>query len=154
MHREERTAALIVTAGSRRCAIPLASVIETMRPLPTEPVAGTPPFVRGLSVIRGTPTLVVDLRGLLDGTASSGTAGRYVTLKAGARAVALAVETVVGIRTLTSAETAELPSLLGAAGRETIEAIGTHDAELLVVLRAARLGQADLWPDAAPQAAR
>ena len=59
----ERSPVLIVMAGARACAIPLDYVAETMRPLPIEPVAGTPGFVRGVSVIRGAPTPVVDLKG-------------------------------------------------------------------------------------------
>ena len=56
----ERIPVLVVMVGARACAIPLDHVAETMRPLPIEPVAGTPGFVRGVSVIRGAPTPVVD----------------------------------------------------------------------------------------------
>jgi purine-binding chemotaxis protein CheW len=37
-----------------------------MRPLPIKPIAGTPGFVRGVSIIRGAPTPVIDLKALLD----------------------------------------------------------------------------------------
>jgi chemotaxis signal transduction protein len=57
---------LVVMVGTRACAFPLHHVAETMRPLPIQPVAGTPSFVRGVSVIRGTPTPVVDLKALLE----------------------------------------------------------------------------------------
>ena len=72
---------LVVTVGARACAIPLQHVAETMRPLPIEPVAGTPGFVRGVSVIRGAPTPVVDLRALLENVPNSVTYGRFVTMK-------------------------------------------------------------------------
>ena len=51
---------LVVMVGARACAFPLHHVAETMRPLPIKHVAGTPGFVCGVSVIRGTPTPVVD----------------------------------------------------------------------------------------------
>jgi chemotaxis signal transduction protein len=50
---------LVVMVGTRACAIPLHHVAETLRPLPIQSVAGMPNFVRGVSVIRGTPTPVV-----------------------------------------------------------------------------------------------
>jgi len=136
---------LIVTVGSCACAIPLHHVAETMRPLPIEPVAGTPGFVRGVSVIRGAPTPVVDLRALLESGETSAAYGRFVTMKLGERRVAIAVDGVVGVRTLDSTEIGELPPLLGDAAAELIEAIGTRDAQLLLVLRAARIVPDDVW---------
>jgi chemotaxis signal transduction protein len=62
----ENSPVFVVTVGARQCAFPLHLVAETLRPLPIEPVAGTPSFVRGMSVIRGKPTPVVDLKALLD----------------------------------------------------------------------------------------
>jgi hypothetical protein len=52
---------LISRVQSRLCALALESVLETMRPLPIEPLAGVPEFVRGLPVIRGTPLPVIAL---------------------------------------------------------------------------------------------
>jgi CheY-like chemotaxis protein len=68
-------------AGARACAFPLHHVGETMRPLPIKPLAGTPGFVCGVSVIRGTPTPVVDLKALLENSEHSPSFGRFVTLK-------------------------------------------------------------------------
>ena len=62
----ETSPVLVVLVGARACAFPLRHVAETLRPLPIKPVAGTPGFVRGVSVIRGTPTPVVDLKALLE----------------------------------------------------------------------------------------
>src|SRR5205809_310773 len=56
---------LIVAVRSGACALPLMHVIETMRPLPIEPMACALSFVRGISIIRGAPTPVVDLGALL-----------------------------------------------------------------------------------------
>lgn len=138
-------AALIVTVGSRACAIPVRHVSETMRPLPVETVAGTPEFIRGISVIRGTPIPVVDLRGLLEKGGSTTTYGRLVTVEVDERRFALAVDGVVGVRSLEIAQLRTLPPLLRDADVDLIEAIGTSDARLLVVLRAARIVPDSVW---------
>jgi purine-binding chemotaxis protein CheW len=125
--------ALVVGVHTRVCAVPLKHVLETMRPLPVEPIAGTLSFVQGISVIRGLLTPVIDL-GVLLGT-SPGTGGRYVTLRLNDRQVALSVSTVLGIRELNRSTIKELPPLLQGASKDVIEAIGTLDTQVLVVLR-------------------
>lgn len=149
MSVESPSTALVVTAGARRCAIPLSFVGETMRPLPVEPVGGAPAFVCGLSVIRGSPTLVIDLSLLLGSEGTARAATRFVTLRVGTRVLALRVETVIGVRALESVRLAELPPLIHHAAGDVLESIGTLDTELLVVLRAARLAPEHLWPEAA-----
>jgi chemotaxis signal transduction protein len=67
----ETSPVFVVMVGARACAFPLHHVAETMRPLPIESVAGTPSFVRGVSVIRGVPTPVVDLKALLENSANT-----------------------------------------------------------------------------------
>jgi purine-binding chemotaxis protein CheW len=141
----EKSPVLIVVAGARACAIPLDHVAETMRPLPIEPIAGTPGFVRGVSVIRGSPTPVVDLKALLENGENSASYGRFVTIEVGERRVAIAVDGVVGLANLDSAQLAELPPILGDSAASLIEAIGTRDASLLVVLRAARIVPDEVW---------
>jgi purine-binding chemotaxis protein CheW len=141
----ERSVALIVTVGARACAIPLDHVAETMRPLPVEPVAHMPDFVRGVSVIRGAPVPVVDLKALLENGATSATYGRFVTVKLGERLVAIGVDAVVGLRTIGSEQLGKLPPILQAVTADIIEAIGTRDAQLLVVLRAARIVPDEVW---------
>ena len=64
---------------------------------------------------------------------------RWVTIKAGDRLVALAVDSVLGIRSIGASSTKELPPLLRDADGEIIFAIGTLDAELLFFLSAARI---------------
>src|SRR6516164_1883705 len=95
----EKEKALIVGVGARVCAVPLANVIETMRPLPIEMISDAPPFVRGVSIIRGIPTPVVDLGAVL-GTGNQYAAERLVTVRSGDKQVALLVDTVLGIREL------------------------------------------------------
>jgi purine-binding chemotaxis protein CheW len=116
-----------------------------MRPLPIQPVAGTPSFVRGGSVIRGTPTPVVDLKALLENSENSPSYGRFVSLKLEERRVVIGVNSVVGLKHLDSAQLGELPPLLRDVNTDLIESFGTRDAELLLVLRAARIVTDEVW---------
>lgn len=117
-----------------------------MRPLPINAVAGAPPYVAGLAIVRGTALTVIELAGLLDPTWLAKThaddqqlPARFVTVKTSERPVALAVQAVVGVRTLPQASLRELPGLLRDAEAGAITSIGTLDSELLLVLAAARL---------------
>jgi purine-binding chemotaxis protein CheW len=135
---------LICRVQTRLCALPLDHVIETLRPLPVEPVAGAPPFVLGLTVIRGVPLPVVDVARLLG--ADGAKTERFVTAMAGNRRVVLAVDHVLGVRTVAPQSLHALPSLLHTADVDVISAIGLLDAELLLVLRSARLLPEDAMP--------
>lgn len=129
---------LLCRAGSSLCALPLANVVEIMPALRIEPVAGAPPFVRGLSIIRGAPTPVVDIAHLFGGcTAPS---RRLVTVKTGTRVVALEVDSVLGVRSIVTASNTEpLPPLLREAMSDMVSAIRRLDADLLVFLDTARV---------------
>ncbi len=127
--------ALIVGLQGRICAVPLKHVIETMRPLPVEPLSGVPSFVRGVSIIRGIPTPVVDLGAVL-GTPNE-LAERFVTLRVGDKQVALSVSAVLGVRVLDTIMTVqELPPLLQDAASDIVAMIGTLDEQFLMVLQA------------------
>jgi purine-binding chemotaxis protein CheW len=119
------------------CAVPLEHVIETLRPLSIEPLAGAPGYVCGLSMIRGVPVPVVDT-GLLLGTEQARPT-RFVTLRAGPHTVAIAVDSVIGVRALGAADTASLPPLLSVAGNGAVSSLGSRDGDLLLVLESARL---------------
>jgi purine-binding chemotaxis protein CheW len=136
--RPRRTPSLIVAVGPCVCAIPVAHVVETMRPLPIAPLAKAAAFVLGVSVIRGAPVPVVDLHAVA-GVAPSARIGRFVSLTLGDRRVALAVSHVIGVRELDATNVAQMPPLLRAAPEDVVEAIGMLDAQLLLVLRAGRL---------------
>jgi purine-binding chemotaxis protein CheW len=123
--------------------LPLTHVEETMRVLPVEPLAGLPPFVRGVSVIRGAAVPVVDAASLLGVGESRPT--RFVTVKADDRRVALAFDAVLGVRAITDESLQELPPLLRDARSEVISAIGILDTALLVVLRSAHLVPDAVW---------
>jgi purine-binding chemotaxis protein CheW len=137
-------AGLVVSVGSQACFVPLDHVVETTRPLPVETVVGTPPFVRGLSVIRGAPVPVVDLAAVI-GAAETGSVSRFIVLRLGDRRVALAVDAVSGVREIDAASMEEMPPLLGGASAEIIAAIGTLDTQFLLVLRATRIVSEDIW---------
>jgi purine-binding chemotaxis protein CheW len=135
---------LIVVAGSRTCAIPIAHVVETMRPLAVDAIPGAPSFLLGLSVIRGTPVPVVDLEAAV-GAGGARKISRFVALKVGERRVALAVGSVLGVLDLDGTRVEEMPPLLREARAEVIEAIGVLDAQLLLVLRASFLLSEEIW---------
>jgi purine-binding chemotaxis protein CheW len=122
--------------------LPLEFVVETMRPLPVAPVADAPDFVTGLSIVRGEPTPVVDAGSLL-GFPGEASPSRFVTVRAGERVVALAVEEVLDVRELAAETFTALPPLVADSG--VMSAVGALDAELLVALRALRAIPDALW---------
>jgi purine-binding chemotaxis protein CheW len=128
---------LLLRVGSRVGALRLADVIETMRPLPCEPVPGLPDFALGLAIIRGAPVPVVDLARLL-GEREPRPVTRYVTVRAGERTAALAVEEVLGTKEIEAAAFRELPPLLGNGGTGVVASLGTLDQQLLVLLQCSR----------------
>lgn len=125
------------------CGLSLRYIVEIMRPLPVEPVGGAPPAVQGVSVIRGTPLPVLDLGVLLGGSDEPAT--RFVTVRAGARQAALAVASVVGLHTLAAETLGDIPPLLREASERSVAAIGSLDAELLMVLNTAHLVPESVW---------
>ena len=122
--------------------MPLEHVVETMRPLPIERIAGSPRLVLGLSVIRGSPIPVVDI-GALFGEPEADPQ-RIVTARTGGRLVGLAVEEVIGVRSIEADTLDDLPPLLRDAAGEVVSAIGRLDSELLLFLGATRLLPADM----------
>jgi purine-binding chemotaxis protein CheW len=140
---EQGKLALMCRFATRRCALWLEHVVETMRLLPVEPLVGAPPFVRGVAVIRGDPLPVVDAASLLGAGESRPT--RFVTVRAGDRRVGLAVDAVLGVQVISPTSLQELPPLLGDASAGVISAIGALESELLVVLRSARLVPEGVW---------
>jgi purine-binding chemotaxis protein CheW len=137
--------AVLCRAGARLCALPVDRVVETMRPLPVEPLRSAPPFVTGVAVIRGGAVPVVDAGRLLGAAASAAT--RYVTVRAGARTVAVAVDEVVGVTAIP--ESADLPPLIGAISADAVAHLGAVDADLLVVLESSRLVPDEVWAELA-----
>jgi purine-binding chemotaxis protein CheW len=135
---------LLFRVRSRLCALPIVHVVETMRPLPIEPLAGAPVAVKGLALIRGTALPVVALAILIDGKDEHPT--RFVTVRAGEYQVALAVGSVHGVHGIAAASLRDLPLVLRYADNNAVLSIGRLDAELLLVLNAARLVPDGIWP--------
>ena len=143
MKRDESRLSLLCRVGTRLCALPLAQVNETMRPMPVEALPGAPGCVVGVSIIRGGPVPVVDLGTLLGADPSRG--GRLVTLRVGDRMVALSVDAVLGVRAIAGESLGDLPPLLRDARGDGVSSIGALDAELLVLLDSARLLPDAVW---------
>jgi len=143
----------------RHCAFFVTDVAEVMRPLPIERLANMPPFVLGLSIIRGQPTPVIDAAALLaqgaDDPRSEGsdaaerpvgtTPTRFVVMRVGERRVALAVEAVLGVRAVAHESLRALPPLLRHADDQLVAAIGALDHQLLTVLTGSHLVPPALW---------
>ncbi|HEX3902315.1 MAG TPA: chemotaxis protein CheW [Polyangia bacterium] len=136
--------ALVCRVRSRFCAVPVSEIDETMRPLPMEPMRSAPSFVSGVAIVRGVPTPVLDAGRLL-GAGDDAQPTRFVVVRVGERRVALAVEAVVGLRTLSATALHDLPPLIQDARADVVAAIGALDASLLVVLRTARLVPETVW---------
>jgi purine-binding chemotaxis protein CheW len=134
---------LMCGIGDRLLAVPLSQVVETMRPLPLEEFAGVPDFVLGVSVIRGAVVPVISVDSVLGGHRSR--PGRFVTIRLDDRVIALAVDAVLGVRTLSSADVHDVPPLLGALDQSAVSAIGTLDDRFLLVLGDARLVPEAAW---------
>jgi purine-binding chemotaxis protein CheW len=72
---------------------------------------------------------------------------QFVVVKVQARKVALWVGGVLGIRTLPPRSLTALPPLLGNASAEFVEAIGSLDSRLLIVLESAQILQSAVWTE-------
>jgi purine-binding chemotaxis protein CheW len=143
---------LISRTHSWLCALPIASVRETMRPLPCEPLAQMPPFLLGVSIIRGAAVPVINVASLL-GFSDPAQFRRIVTLKVGERAIALAVEEVVGIRAI-ALGSEQTPPLLHRVAEDAVSAIATLDQQLLYVLESACLVPESVWQSMTQDASR
>lgn len=135
---------LVVAVHDWRCALDLRDVLETLRPLPVQPVPGAPDYVRGLAVIRGQAMPVVDLAALLTGLPEHD-CERFVCVRSGGRWLALAVAAVLGIHRLGVHSLQDLPPLLAQARGHGLESLGLLDRELLSVLATGRLLPEAVW---------
>ncbi len=144
MDENRANSALLLRVPGAVCAFPIREVIETMRPLPIEPLANLPEFVLGVALIRGSVVPVIDLKAVFEAHASEPPM-RFVTIRVGERCVALAVQSVVGVVDLGKYTLEEMPPLLKSARPDVIQAIGVLDSELLMVLRTSRLVQESAW---------
>jgi purine-binding chemotaxis protein CheW len=158
--------ALVFRAGAHLAALAVEHVTEVMRPLPVEALAGAPPYVRGICVLRGRPAPVVDLGALLGGDDHTGDSpgdhtgghrapgrpdreGRFVGVRTGTGAgtqavtqtVAVAVDRVVGVRDLPLDGMYDLSSVAGPA----CSSVGAVGGEPLLLLSAGRVVPDAVW---------
>jgi purine-binding chemotaxis protein CheW len=143
---ESAALALVFRAGSLLCALRLDEVIETMRPLPTRPLAGTPPYVLGIAIMRGVPAPVLDVARLLAGEAD--TAARFVAVRTEHGPLAFATGPVLGIRPTPPAGPAAYP---GVSSR-LVAGVGMSGAEPLLLLQSLRVVPDEVWAAAAGEA--
>lgn len=141
--QSESQTLLMLQAGSLRCALPLPCVVETLRPLGTQQLANAPEFVLGVCVIRGEVLPVVDLARLLNAATTGHT--RWVVVRTGDRAAALAVDSVLGFRSAGPEMLAGVPALLSNAHPDIITMLGVLDRQLLLMLETAHLVPEDVW---------
>ena len=129
---------VLVRSGLNVCALPLASVVETMRPLPIAPLPGAPPPVLGVAIVRGEPVPVVDLGALVAGGPQPGEVAGFVTVRAGGRTAALAVSAVAGVARLDPSGARDVP-LVRDACAGALESLRARDGDLVLVVGGARL---------------
>jgi purine-binding chemotaxis protein CheW len=134
---------LTCRVGALIVALPIEHVVETMRPLPAEPIAGMPSFVAGVTIVRGVATPVIDAA-RMTGAVSSVPVGRFVAVRVGERRAVVAVDAVLGIQSL-PIDSFERLLPRADAGSEAIAGIGSLDSELLLVLRCAKIVPAAVW---------
>lgn len=124
---------LIVRAGTLRCALPLGSVREVMRPLLLQSANGLAPAVLGISIVRGDALPVVSLPGMLG--QQSGLQTRFVVVRTPRRDCVLAVDGIEGIAAIDGQQFEPMSKLL--QGIEAAETIAALDRNLIVTLNMA-----------------
>ena len=139
--------ALVFRAGSLLCALQLDDVIETMRPLAVRPLAGTPAYVRGVTIMRGVPTPVIDVARLVGG--ESADFARFLAVRTERGPVAFATGPVLGIRNAFADGPAQHPSLLTGASSRLVAGVAMIDTEPLLLLQSMRVLPEDVWAVAA-----
>lgn len=135
---------LVFRADTHLAAIGLEHVTEVLRPLPVEELAGVPPYIRGICVLRGRPVPVVDIGLLLGGErmTSEDRAARFVGVRTGPQTAVLAVDTVVGIRDVPMERLHDLSSVTGSVACTAVGAIGR---EPLLLLETGRVIPDSVW---------
>jgi purine-binding chemotaxis protein CheW len=134
---------LIARARAVSCALPLAYVVEIMRPLAVDRIANAPSFMLGVAVVRGAPVPVIDCGAFVQGGASAAHT-RWASVRAGERSAVIAFEEILGVRSLPR-DNASLPPLLSSAPSEVLAGLALLDRKLLLVLHGSRLLPDAVW---------
>jgi chemotaxis signal transduction protein len=144
---------LTVKIGTKYAAINVQDIKEILRPLALEPFANLPPFVLGLSMIRGLQIPVISLKKFLEGThnINSDLAAHnikkliWVTLNVTGKPVAMEVDSIAGIFEISSDVLQNVPPLIAHAHSDSISSCGVLDHNLLLILQSALLIPGDVW---------
>ncbi len=97
---------MLTRIAGRWLALPIEQVVETMRPLPIDPIdpiSDAPACVLGTARIRGERLQVIDAAQLF-GLTRSAAPSRFIVVHAGASRVALQVDAVLDVRALGAGE--------------------------------------------------
>jgi purine-binding chemotaxis protein CheW len=124
-------AQLIFGVGDLLCALPLEVVVETIRPLPVQPLAGAGDALLGIAVIRGEAVPVLDTGRLLGGEPRTPT--RFITTNTASGPIAFAAGDVVGVHDVEPDETRPLPAMLRPGNLVT--AVGVLGSRPLLFVR-------------------
>ncbi|GAA2526432.1 chemotaxis protein CheW [Pilimelia columellifera] len=131
-----RRSSLLFRAGALLCGVPMEDVVETMRPLPVRPLAGLPPHLLGVGVVRGRPTPVVDVAVLV--TDRHAEPSRFLVVRGERGPVALTTGPVLGVGEVTSGRgDARLVS--------SVAAIDVRGDEPVLLLTLANLVPDEVW---------
>jgi purine-binding chemotaxis protein CheW len=144
--QEAGALSLVFRAGSLLCALRLDDVIETMRPLVVRPLAGTPAYVRGVTIVRGVPMPVIDVARLVGSEQAE--VSRFLAVRTERGAIALATGPVLGIRA-NEPESLGPHSALFVRSSPLVAGVSTIDAEPLLLLQSMRVVPDEVWAAAA-----
>ncbi|MEM8962932.1 MAG: chemotaxis protein CheW [Acidobacteriota bacterium] len=134
----ETTRCLLFTLGETRYAARVGEVIEVTTPPEVTPVPNVPPWIRGVSNLRGEILAVLDLR-LLSGRESVTTdTGRMLVSVGGDAMAGLIVDAVNGVTDIAMSSLATATASDEALGRATI-GVHEHDERLVAVIDLANL---------------
>jgi purine-binding chemotaxis protein CheW len=135
---------LLCRIRTHLCGLPVEQVIETMRPMPIRSLADSPPYILGLSVIRGNGVPVID-GGRLFKDAADPAHTSLILLKVGSRQVGLMVEQVVGIGHLPDGLATGLTPLARQTCPEVVQSLSLLEGDLVYLLQTARLITEPVW---------
>lgn len=147
---------LIFRGRRQLAAVPLAAVAEVLRPLPVSALSDLPPWVLGLSLVRGRALPVLEAGQLIGEAAqidykhapcASQKDQRFVVVHSGKRQAVLAVSGIEGLRRIDVSALQALPALAVSGNRAALNALGVLDGQLLTVLETIRLLSDELWRD-------
>lgn len=120
--------------GDLLLGIDIRQVQEINRHLEITRVPQAPPFVHGVSNLRGDVVTVVDLRKILGLPANESSEKRYVVLQSLGESIGLLVDEIADVLAAPAEDFAPPPSNIGGVERRFFSAVYTMDTELLVIL--------------------